>query len=280
MFIIWAIPSAVAKNIETQIVTRFFEGFSGGTFLSVAGGTAGDIFSPHYIQTAMAVVSLAPIVGPCIGPLLGGFINFYTHWQWTYYVMLIWACILWLLIYFFAPETYHPIKLRAKAEQLRKQTGDKRYKAPMENISRLGPRAIGIALLRPFQLLFYEPMCLCLDIYSAILLGILYLFFTAFRLVFSETYGMNLWQSGMSFLGIIVGMVIAAASSPIWARIRHHLIETNEKGAGESEPEYRLPPAILGGVLIPVGLFWFAWTAYSNIHWIVPIIGCGFFGCG
>ncbi|XHF98610.1 hypothetical protein AWENTII_002158 [Aspergillus wentii] len=123
-------------------------------------------------------------------------------------------------------------------------------------------------------------MCLCLDLYSAILLGILYLFFGAFRLVFEATYNMNLWQIGLTFSGIITGMIIAAAGSPIWCRIRQHLVEKHEKETGDGEPEYRLPPAILGGVLIPVGLFWFGWTADSRIHWILPIMGSAVFGCG
>jgi hypothetical protein len=46
------------------------------------------------------------------------------------------------------------------------------------------------------------------------------------------------------------------------------LINQRERDTGEvggSEPEYRLPPAILGAVLVPVGLFWFAWYAPAMI---------------
>ncbi len=37
---------------------------------------------------------------------------------------------------------------------------------------------------------------------------------------------------------------------------------------------------MLGGVALPVGLFWFAWTTYPNIHWAVSIVGSSFFGLG
>jgi hypothetical protein len=33
---------------------------------------------------------------------------------------------------------------------------------------------------------------------------------------------------------------------------------------GKSEPEFRLPQVMLGSVLVPVGLFWFAFTAYAQ----------------
>jgi hypothetical protein len=48
---------------------------------------------------------------------------------------------------------------------------------------------------------------------------------------------------------------------------------------GGSEPEYRLPSAIVGAPLIVVGMLWFGWSQYSSIHWIVPTIGSSFFGC-
>lgn len=50
-------------------------------------------------------------------------------------------------------------------------------------------------------------MCLNLCLFSAVLLGILYLFFGAFELVFTENHGFNLWQVGLSFLGLLVGQV-------------------------------------------------------------------------
>lgn len=283
MFTIWTIPSAVAQNIETMIIVRFFAGFAGSTFLSVAGGTVGDVFLRSEIQKPMSLVSLAPFIGPAIGPAIGGFINYNTDWRWTWYVMIIWAVVLMLSIIFFAPETYHPILLRAKARKLRKETGNDAYRAPMENTTKSIRTTLKLSLLRPFQLLFLEPMCLCLDLYSAILLGILYLFFGAFPLVFRTNYGMNLWQAGLTWLGIMVGLLIAAGSTPIWANIRAKLLKQHEKETGQiggSEPEFRLPPAILGAILIPCGLFWFAWTTYSSIHWIVPIIGSAVFGCG
>ncbi|RGP66300.1 hypothetical protein FSPOR_6678 [Fusarium sporotrichioides] len=282
MFIIWTIPSAVAQNIQTMIIARFFTGFAGSSFLSVAGGTAGDVFERHEIQKPMSLVSLAPFIGPALGPLVGGFINYNVNWRWTYYVMLIWAVVLMVAIVFFAPETFHPILLREKARKLRKETGNDAYRAPMEDEQKPILQTLKLSVLRPFQLLFLEPMCLCLDLYSAILLGILYLFFGAFPLIFRNNHGMNLWQVGMTFLGIFVGLIFATASTPIWARLRMRWLEEQEKATGKaiSEPEYRLPPTILGAVLIPIGLFWFAWTTYASVHWIVPIIGSGVFGCG
>lgn len=277
LFIISTVPSAVARNIETMIITRFFSGFFGGTFLSVAGGTVADMFLPHEIQWPMALVSVAPFTGPCTGPLIGGFINYHLNWRWTYYIILVWSTVLLVLILFFAPETQHAVRLRDKARGLRQEKGDNRYRAPMElSVAASKMSVIGASVLRPVRLLIHEPMCLLLNIYSAVLLGILYLFFVAFPLIFRVQYGMNLWQVGLTFLAIIVGMCVAAMTPPVWSSARRRLIKRH----GESEPEFRLLPAMLGGLLAPSGLFWFAWTARPDVHWLVPVAGCAVFGCG
>lgn len=63
-FLIWLIPSAVAQNIQTMIIARFFDGLSGSAFLSVAGGTVGDMFNREQLQFPMMVYTASPFVGP------------------------------------------------------------------------------------------------------------------------------------------------------------------------------------------------------------------------
>jgi len=74
-FMIWLIPSAVAQNIQTMIVVRFFQGLAGSAFLSVSGGTVGDMFTRDDMQLPMAIFTLAPFIGPSTGPLIGGLVN-------------------------------------------------------------------------------------------------------------------------------------------------------------------------------------------------------------
>lgn len=166
---------------------------------------------------------------------------------------------------------------------MRKDTGDERWMSASEKVQKSVISAVGRSLLRPFQLLIFEPMCLNLCLFSAILLGILYLFFGAFPLVFRTVHGFNLWQVGLSFMGILIGMLLAACLDPVWYRIRAKLIRRLQEETGvedSSEPEFRLPPAIAGALLVPVGIFMFGWSTYPWVHWIVPIIGSTIFGAG
>lgn len=116
-------------------------------------------------------------VGPELGPLLGGFINQNTNWRWSFWVLTIWAGVLWVLVFFTVPETYAPALLREKARKFRLDTGDEKWQAPIERMDRSVAGTVAWSCIRPFQLLVLEPMVLLLCTLSAILLGILYLFF-------------------------------------------------------------------------------------------------------
>jgi multidrug resistance protein len=134
-FLVWLIPSAVAQNIQTMLIARFIDGLAGSAFLSVAGGTVGDLFNREELQAPMMIFTAAPFIGPSVGPLIGGFINQYASWRWTFYVLIIWSAAMLAGIIFFVPETFHPVLLRNKARQLRKETGEERWKAPLEKVS-------------------------------------------------------------------------------------------------------------------------------------------------
>lgn len=129
-------------------------------------------------------------------------------------------------------------------------------------------------------------MCLSLCIYTAFVLGILYLFFGAFPLIFTTNHGFVLWQTGLTFLGLVVGLLAGFLSNPFWHRNYERLVAKANANVpvGEKlpkpEPELRLIPAILGGILIPISLFWVGWTTYPSVHWIVPIVGSVLFGAG
>ncbi|KIW99043.1 uncharacterized protein Z519_00706 [Cladophialophora bantiana CBS 173.52] len=281
-FTIWLFPCAFAQNIQTMLIARFLDGFSGSAFLSVAGGTVGDMFNRDQLQAPMMIYTASPFIGPGLGPVIGGFINYNTSWRWSYYVLLIWSGVMVIAITLIVPETYMPVVLRKKAQKMRKETGDERFKAPIEVYEKSIFWTVVRSLYRPFMLLFLEPMCFNLCLFSSILLGILYLFFGAFNLVFTEVYHFKVWQVGLSFLGLMIGMILAILSDPIWHKNYLRLLRNREESTGErkSEPEYRLPPSIFGGWFCVVGLFWFAWTIYPSVHSIVPIVGSGFFGFG
>jgi hypothetical protein len=77
-------------------------------------------------------------------------------------------------------------------------------------------------------------------------------------------------------LGIGAGMAIATAASPYINRVYALYV----KKLGGPKPEARLPHLVLLSWLVPLGLFWFAWTANPSIHWASCILAGIPFGIG
>jgi hypothetical protein len=193
--------------------------------------------------------------------------------------MAIFTGTLWLLCAFVVPETYAPVLLRQRAAALSKKTG-KVYKSKTDYEH--GTKSIGsaftTALTRPWILLFREPIVLLLSIYMAIIYGTLYMLFGAFPIVYQQGRGWSQGIGGLAFIGVAVGMIAAVVYS-IWDNKRYNrAIEASESGI--AAPEARLPPALVGSVVIPIGIFWFAWTNAPSVHWIVSIMAGAPFGFG
>jgi hypothetical protein len=193
--------------------------------------------------------------------------------------MAIFTGVIWIICGLFVPETYAPVLLRKRAEKLSKMTGEVYVsKGDAEKGKTSAGQAFKTALSRPWILLLKEPIVLLLSIYMAIIYGTLYMLFSAFPIVYQQDRGWSPGIGGLAFLGVAVGMLAAVAYS-IWDNKRYaRIVDASESGM--ASPEARLPPAMVGAVAIPIGLFWFAWTNSPSIHWIVSIMAGAPFGFG
>lgn len=276
-FFVFTWPTAFTTNIVVFLVFRFITGFCSSAFLSVAGGSVSDMFTDFAVATPMAVYSVTPFIGPVVGPLIGGFINQYLNWRWTYRVLLMWQFVEFFLLLVLVPETYAPILLKWKAKKLRKEKGDDKYWAPLDREEKSVGRAILFSCYTPFLLLLHDRMALFLDTWNALILGIMYLTFQAWPIIFEDVHGFDDQSTGLAFLGIGLGMAIALISQRWWNR---HQRGQHKKYNGSPPPETRLVMGQLGAVLVPISLFWLAFTTYKQVHWIAPIIASIPFGSG
>ncbi|KAL4890055.1 major facilitator superfamily domain-containing protein [Aspergillus ambiguus] len=199
-------------------------------------------------------------------------------WRWVMGLLAAFAGALWIIAGIIVPETYAPVLLRRRAAKLSKITG-KVYRSKIDaEQGRRPPREIfTTALSRPWVLLFREPIVLLLSIYMAIIYGTLYMMFAAFPIVYQQQRGWNQGISGLAFLGIAVGMMLAVLYT-LWDNKRY--IRVQAENDGFAPPEARLPPCMLASIAIPVGLFWFAWTNYASIHFLASIAAGVPFGFG
>ncbi|PNP48842.1 hypothetical protein THARTR1_10287 [Trichoderma harzianum] len=174
---------------------------------------------------------------------------------------------------------YFPYGLGWRAKRLRKLTGDARLQSQSEIDQRhmSGSAVLIAALIRPFEITIKDPSIFFVNLYTALTYAIYFTFFEVFPLVFPPFYGFNLGETGLAFLACEVGSILALIL--YFAYLHFYIIPDNIKN-GFREQEHRLLPAIFGSVVLPIGLFIFAWTARATIHWIVPFIGVTTFVLG
>lgn len=123
---------------------------------------------------------------------------------------------------------------------------------------------------RPLMILVTEPIVPLLSIHMAFIYGLLYLFLTAYPIVFQEIHGFNKGIGGLPYFGMIVGQLLAGIAILLTQPWYNRKLDSNN---GVPIPEWRLPPVIAGCAASALGLFWFGWNGYkASIHWIVPTL--------
>ena len=268
-----------AQNVESLFVLRFFAGVAGAAPLTNAGGVLADCFAPRDRGLAMTIYALVPLSAPVAGPVVGGFVVETVGWRWLMGIIAILSGVCGIATVPILPETFAPVLLRRRAETLSRMTGKSYVSSIDGRDGRVSFRkSLATALSRPWLLAIHEPIISLLALFQAVVYGTLYLTFAAFPIVYSEERGWSQGVSGLSFLGVLVGMICSVIYI-LWDHKRYvKCVQASPSKV--AEPESRLPPCCVGGVAIPIGLFWFAWTNGSNVHWIVSIAAAVPFGFG
>jgi DHA1 family multidrug resistance protein-like MFS transporter len=228
---------------------------------------------------AVAVFSATVFMGPLVAPFIGGFITIsHLGWRWTEYISSIMGWTAFVLLAYFLEETYPPVVLVQKAAELRRRTKNWGIHAKQEEIEVDFKELIVKNVSRPMRILFTEPIVLLITLYMSFIYGILYLFLTAYALVFQGVYHWNAGVSGLAYFGMIAGEIIAFVVIVV---TNPRYVKKLDANNNIPVPEWRLPISIFGGVSFSLGLFWFGWTGYQGtIHWTVPVLSGLFTGFG
>lgn len=178
--------------------------------------------------------------------------------------------------FLFLKESYAPTILENRKQKYEETEGGKFRIVNQDD--RPFRTKLASSMQRPLKILFTQPIVLTMAVWQAILFGTTYSLYTNFEAIYGKEYGFSTTQVGLMYLGPGLGFFIC-----VWFIVPK--IDTvynylSKKNGDEPKPEYRLPLANIGAVLIPVSLFWFAWTVKYKVHWTVPTLSTVFFGLG
>ncbi|QGA12702.1 hypothetical protein EYB26_000346 [Talaromyces marneffei] len=279
-FLVFNIACGVAQTKTQMIVFRFLAGLGGSAPLAIGGGVMSDCFRPEERGRAVAVYSLAPLLGPAVGPIAGGFIAENTTWRWCFYSTSILTGVIQFAGLFILQETYGPKLLNRKAKKLRKETQDLSWHTEYEDTSRTFTTILSTAMCRPFILLATQPIVQALALFMAYIYGLMYLMLASFPTVWTgpDYYNESVGIGGLNYISLGLGFFIGSQISARLIDLVYRRLKARNGGVGA--PEFRTPLLGIGALAIPIGLFIYGWTAEYRTHWIAPNIGAVIFSIG
>ncbi|CCK71339.1 Tpo4p KNAG_0G02830 [Huiozyma naganishii CBS 8797] len=285
-------------HMRVILPLRFFAGAFASPALSIASGTIMDIFDLDEVSVAMTFFCLAPFMGPVLSPIMAGFAAEYRSWRYTQWIQLFASGMVFPFI-LLMPETHKGVILRKRAV---KRKMNLKVMTKEDKIAFL-KLTMTITVFRPLKMLVVEPTVLVFSVYIAFIFAVLFAFFEAYPVIYRGVYRMDYGISGLPFLGIGLGLWMGSLfyiiidrkfffpkapegtpnlENPTSLRVApfrgHRDPVTNE--LLPLKPERFLLVCKVGSVSLPIALFWQAWTARPDVHWMAPIAAGVPFGFG
>ncbi|CAD6445405.1 9d2cef70-8f04-4052-891f-e8c3bb5331d7 [Sclerotinia trifoliorum] len=190
-FLIFNLACGFAQTGPQMIACRLFAGLGGSARLSIGGGVLADCWYAEQRGRAIAIYSLAPLLGPAVGPIAA----------------------IQLIGLLFLQSTYAPILLEQKAQNVRKETGDDSLYVDVPRVTAVNWLSnVRVSIARPFIMLATQPIIVVIAIYMAYLYGLASLVLSSFPGIFTNPsyYNMSTEMGGLNYIALGLGYLMGA----------------------------------------------------------------------
>ncbi|PNS14299.1 hypothetical protein CAC42_6812 [Sphaceloma murrayae] len=252
VFMLFILGAALCTTWAGVLACRFLAGFLGSSGVAIGAGTVAEIWQLHKAGGMAALFFiLGPFMGPTLGPLAGAYVlhDHSDDWRWTQYTILILSAPIFLGL-FLMSETHKSTILR----------GPQRLRLREFTV------LMKTALIRPTKMLITEPIVASLTLYTAYAYAMIFSFFASASYVLPLYYAFSPRQTGLSFLAVAIGYTLASLLFGIFDKTLFARAAARAPN-GIPAPEHRLYSALVGSVMIPASLFWYAWEARPHGSW-------------
>lgn len=108
VFVGASIACGLAQNLEQMILFRVLQGIGGASFIPLSQAILFDINPPEKHAQAMSVFGAGIVLGPIIGPALGGFITETSSWRWIFLINVPLGVLAFVGVFLFLPKAPRP----------------------------------------------------------------------------------------------------------------------------------------------------------------------------
>jgi MFS family permease len=236
-----------------------------------------DLFYAKDRGKSLALATLIPYLGPALGPIMGGLASQHVHWHWLFWILSSFEALVTVLGAIVMKESYTPALLRQKAKAQNPNLYQKHTPFTRQFYQDLFI-LLRKNIYRPLHLLAKRPIIQLLSWVYGLDFGIYILMLSTYANLWIERYHESETISSLNYIAIAIGTTVGAQGGGhlmdyIFRRMRDcpNAIVT---------PEFRIPYMLPSVLIIPIGLFWYGWSAEHRISWVVVDIGAAIFTAG
>jgi MFS transporter, DHA2 family, multidrug resistance protein len=111
-FTVTSMMCGAAQSLSQMVVFRLLQGVFGAALVPLSQSTMMDIYSVEERGKAMAIWGVGVMVGPILGPTLGGYLTEMYNWRYVFYINLPFGILATLGLLFCMPRSFGNFNLR------------------------------------------------------------------------------------------------------------------------------------------------------------------------
>ncbi|OAX40731.1 vacuolar DHA amino acid exporter [Rhizopogon vinicolor AM-OR11-026] len=293
---------AVSRTIGLVIGMRILQGAGSSAVIAIGAATLADIYEPHQRGTMMGVYYSAPLLGPSLGPIIGGGLTQGLGWRAVFWFLVVWGGVIILAFLFLFKDTFRKersmiyqnvLKKRVREQRSSEakdksrnlkvtekgsQDGENQMNSKDVEAQRTAQRTvIPASVIKEVKLSISDvnPFPPYITILSrkhniAIFLSSGLLFAFSFSIAYtcartlSMYYNYDALTTGLVLLAYGIGSVTGSILGGRWSD--RTLSRLKAANGGISFPEMRLESTKVAMIWLPLSVIGYAWVCQERVH--------------
>ncbi|KAK0507431.1 hypothetical protein JMJ35_009954 [Cladonia borealis] len=274
--VIWNIACALAPNTSALLIFRLFAGCAAAGPLAIGRSSVEDMFlydrmdqGPRFLvftanstlQRPLILLSIASMLGPCIGPVFGGFLVEKEGWRWTFWLVASLGGLITITAMVVMSETEERAISFGRMKKLHHLLRSRQSRRWLVRRPYLGS-----FIYNPLKVLGFSWTMLAPVIYSALMKGYMNVLYTTLTPVFTGVVKyITKWhftpsQAGFTFDTMLVGTVTGSLAGFIFSKLERNALRKRMQRRHLSLLPYLTLAFIPSSVLASGGLIAFGTT--------------------
>ncbi|TLS66233.1 DHA2 family efflux MFS transporter permease subunit [Mariprofundus erugo] len=105
VFTLMSLFCGIAGSLSEMVLFRVLQGIAGAALVPLSQSILLDAYPREKHGSAMALWGVGIMIGPILGPTLGGYLTEYANWRWVFFINLPVGVLAWVMIGSFVSET-------------------------------------------------------------------------------------------------------------------------------------------------------------------------------